>query len=127
MNWKTSAAKKEHRTHITDDSNSSAGAKAADRGIDRHENFSSSPPSFDPDDDSFFDGPQPSFSDKHSFIGEESFMTIDTSFVYRPSVLDDDEVEGQSKESGSSKNSVVIRPSLLDVTFNGQHLPRIRG
>ncbi|RMX66449.1 hypothetical protein DD238_005112 [Peronospora effusa] len=98
------------------------GAKAADRGIDRHGQSSldslSSPPSFDPDDDSFFDEPRPSFSDEHSFIGEDSYMTIDTSFVYRPSVLDDDKVERQSKASGSSKNSFVVRPSLLDASLS---------
>uniref|UniRef100_A0AAV1UVX6 Transmembrane protein n=1 Tax=Peronospora matthiolae TaxID=2874970 RepID=A0AAV1UVX6_9STRA len=45
-------------------------------------------------EDSFFDEPRPSFSDEHIFTEADSFTAVDTSFVYRPSLMDDFDESG---------------------------------
>ncbi|ETP09301.1 hypothetical protein F441_14828 [Phytophthora nicotianae CJ01A1] len=83
---------------------------------DHHDSLASRPPSFEDDGDSFFDEPRPSFSDEHSFTGGDSFA--DNSFVYRPSLPDDEESQGEVlKRVDASVNSFVdasfvYRPSL---------------
>ncbi|KAE8999977.1 hypothetical protein PR001_g18912 [Phytophthora rubi] len=106
------------------DENSFTEAEAdaeAKRASDRHESLASRPPSFDEDyGDSFFDEGRPSFSDEPSFTGGgDSFTAADNSFVYRPSLPDDEaEVQSQAQPpinptSSSSfiDSSFVYRPS----------------
>ncbi|CAH0473154.1 unnamed protein product [Peronospora belbahrii] len=95
------------------DRGTNAAAAAAESRTDCYDSFASSPPRFSANDDSFFGEAKPSFSDEHSLTGDDSFMTIDTSFVYRPSVLDDDDdVEVPSKEMRLSHHCLANRLSL---------------
>ncbi|KAG2760637.1 hypothetical protein PC129_g16179 [Phytophthora cactorum] len=80
---------------------------------DHHDSLASRPPSFDDEGDSFFDEPRPSFSDEHSFTGGDSFT--DNSFVYRPSLPDDEENQGKVLDHVHDSfvdTSFVYRPSL---------------
>lgn len=61
-------------------------------GASSHGSLASGPPSFNSDDgDSFYDAGKPSFSDAHSFT-DNSFTTADHSFVYRPSLPDEEDI-----------------------------------
>ncbi|KAG6616556.1 putative transmembrane protein [Phytophthora cinnamomi] len=95
----------------------------AKRASDQHESLASRPPSFDEDyGDSFFDERRPSFSDEPSFTGgDTSFTAADNSFVFRPSLPDDEEeapstapvaVEAAPSSSSLVDTSFVYRPSV---------------
>ncbi|GMF25660.1 unnamed protein product [Phytophthora fragariaefolia] len=72
------------------------------------ESEASRPPSFDDAGDSFFDEGRPSFSDEPSFSSGDSFSAADTSFVYRPSLPDDEDGAEAKPAIGSS---FVYRPT----------------
>ncbi|KAF4147617.1 Sodium:dicarboxylate symporter family [Phytophthora infestans] len=93
-----------------------------------HDSLASRPPSFGDAGDSFFDEPRPSFSDEHSFTtGGDSFA--DNSFVYRPSLPDDDESPSEALKRVDSSfvdASFVYRPSVAgdDRTPKDRHAGR---
>lgn len=118
------------RPSITDENSfaepeAAADADVAMRANDLHESLASRPPSFDEEDygDSFFDEGRPSFSDEPSFSGggDSSFTAADNSFVYRPSLPDDEDKAAPSQApppvNATSNNSFVdtsfvYRPSV---------------
>ncbi|KAG7379579.1 ribosomal protein S14, S11 [Phytophthora pseudosyringae] len=117
----TAAAEQVHERD--EDSNSWTGASflqadAGKRSSEQHDSVASRPPSFEEEEgDSFFDEPRPSFSDEHSFTGGGESFT-DNSFVYRPSLPDEEEEATQSKVQTQTDSSFVdasagYRPSSL--------------
>ncbi|KAL3659361.1 hypothetical protein V7S43_015632 [Phytophthora oleae] len=95
------------------DANSFSGDSFVEPVAVQKESLASRPPSFDDEGDSFFDEPRPSFSDEHSFTGGGDSFT-DNSFVYRPSLPDDEEtpIKPQGNASSFVDASFVYRPSL---------------
>ncbi|KAG1696740.1 hypothetical protein DVH05_017962 [Phytophthora capsici] len=103
----------EHADPSFSDVNSFSGDSFVEPVAVQKESLASRPPSFDDEGDSFFNEPRPSFSDEHSFTGGgDSF--IDSSFVYRPSLPDDEEIPSKTQDNANRfvDVSFVYRPSL---------------
>ncbi|KAK1935397.1 Excitatory amino acid transporter [Phytophthora citrophthora] len=105
----------EHEDPSFSDVNSFSGDSFVEPVAVQKESLASRPPSFDDEGDSFFDEPRPSFSDEHSFTGGgDSFIDNNNSFVYRPSLPDDEEIPSKTQDNANSfvDVSFVYRPSL---------------
>jgi Na+/H+-dicarboxylate symporter len=100
------------------------GIVAANRASDE-QSLPARPPSFEAEGGSFVDDRRPSFSDEHSFTGGESFAA-DNSFVYRPSLPDDeDETQGKTAQGPANSSSFidcsfVNRPACSGSSNNGE-------